>query len=64
MIVKFTKNDKIFQNKKTSEPWFDSEKIEFSEIHFDQKIGTTNIKQELNGKCLKDQVGLFILYTA
>ena len=36
--IEFTRNDETFKNKIFADPWFDSEKLEFSNINIDELL--------------------------
>ena len=62
--IEFIENNEFYKNKIFANPWFDSEKITFTDTTIDELIDIqeTNFHQELTGGRLKDQVGLFIQY--
>ena len=43
--IEFTVNDEFFKNKMLADPWFDSEKIEFSDINIDELLNREHIQR-------------------
>ena len=55
-----TENEDFFKSKIFEDPWFDSEKIEFSDIDIDEPLGIQHNQLSLKVRHTKNQVGLLI----